>query len=83
MRRDGRRWTISDAIAWQILGELHRANMYERGFLRIKPEQDRLKWPVTPWADTDDDASERVGKVAAADQAAAVDYLVALSAPPA
>ena len=82
MRSDRREWTVSDAVAWHMLGELRRANMYRRSMLKIRPEQDRFIWPQTPWADSDNAASERVGAVAPADQAAAVQYLIGLSAPP-
>lgn len=82
MRSDQRQWTISDAMVWQLLGELRRANMYHRATLKIRPDQDRFEWPKTPWADSDNASSERVGSVAPADQSAAVAYLIGLSAPP-
>ena len=82
MRSDERQWTVADAVAWQTLGELRRANMYHRAALKIRPDQDRFVWPQTPWADSDNASSERVGAVAPADQAAAVQYLIGLSAPP-
>ena len=82
MRSDERQWTVADAVAWQTLGELRRANMYHRAALKIRPEKDRFVWPQTPWVDSDNASSERVGSVAPADQSAAVAYLIGLSAPP-
>ena len=81
MRSDQRQWTISDAMVWQLLGELRRSNMYQRSFLKVRPEKEQWSWPQTPWADSDDASSERVGSVAPADQSAAVAYLIGLSAP--
>lgn len=77
-----RTWTVRDWMLWAIYGELIRANVYYRAELGIKPEQDRFKWPASPYEQPDDGA-KRIGNVAAEDQAAAVDYLLALSPPPA
>ena len=75
-------WTMRDQLLWNIFGEILRSNVYYRAELGIKPEQERFKWPANPFEEPDD-GTTRIGKVAPEDQAAAVDYLLALSPPPA
>ncbi|WP_143341171.1 hypothetical protein [Corynebacterium bouchesdurhonense] len=77
-----RTWTMRDWMLWSIYGELIRANGYYRAELGIKPNRDRFKWPASPFEAPEDDKT-RLGNVASEDQAAAVDYLLALSPPPA
>lgn len=73
---------MRDWMLWSIYGELIRANGYYRAGLGIKPNRDRFKWPSSPFEASEDDKT-RIGNVASEDQAAAVEYLLALSPPPA
>lgn len=68
---------MQEAIAWQVLGQLYRSNAYTRAYMGVKQGQDRMVWPNTPW-DDDKQQGKQLGSVASGDEAAAVDYLLAL-----
>lgn len=74
-------WTVRDQILWNALGELAKNNAYYLAELKVSPHKDRFTWPATPFDSADDANTSRIGHVAVADQAAAVDYLLALSPP--
>lgn len=75
--QEGKNWSLSDAILWQILGQLTRANLYWRALLKIPKHKDKFEWPKTPWDEQENQAT-RYGDVAPEDQDAAVAYLMSL-----
>lgn len=74
---DGKIWGLTEAIQWQVLGQVSRLNSYIRSWLKIKPHQDKFVWPSTPWEEQEKNTT-KYGKVAAEDQDDAVAYLLSL-----
>lgn len=76
-RNEGKVWSLDQQLYWMVLGEITRMNYYMRGYMKIKPRQDKFKWPKTPWDEAD--KPTQYGRVAAEDQDAAIAYLKSLS----
>lgn len=73
----GQLWGINDDIQWKTLGAVEHVLYFLRGYLKVKPHQDKFEFPATPW-DTTDQGVRTYGQVNDGDQEAAVEFLMAL-----
>lgn len=74
----GKSWNLDRQISWFIAGQAFRTAAYVRAQAGVKKHRDLPDWPATPWEESES-APKRYGKVAEADRAAALEYLVALA----
>lgn len=74
---EGKTWSLPEQILWHMLGQMVHLNGQVRSLRGVRSEQDKFKWPATPWDDKDQDKT-KYGSLAPEDQEAGINYLAAL-----